>query len=189
MRHLLLLLLFSIGSCEAQTASSQPDNPSVGVVYLLDSATQTLKPLPVEQWKIGHGSVFKAAYGSKHTTAISLDMLGGRSSFRIATDKPEFVFNFASPESATMYVSEENKNTRRFAIETLNVRDNSIANIPGLPVEITQIGPSSYKLVPKSPLHPGEYAITLKAAAPGGGESTQKAKGRKPFQYFTFGVD
>ncbi len=186
MRRLLLFLLFSIGSCEAQTATSQPDIPSVSIVYLSDSATQALKPLPTEQWGVGHSSVFKSAYGRKGTNTIGLDMPGGRSSFRIAADKPEFVFNFASPENATMYVSEGDKKTRRFAIETLNVRDNSIANIAGLPIEITQLGPSSYKLVPKSPLHPGEYAITLKAAAPG---SAPNKKGRRPFQYFTFGID
>jgi hypothetical protein len=124
--------------------------------------------------------------GSTLTNTIGLDMPGGRSSFRIAADKPEFVFNFASPENATMYVSEGDKKTRRFAIETLNVRDNSIANIAGLPIEITELGPSSYKLVPKSPLHPGEYAITLEAAAPG---SAPNKKGRRPFQYFTFGID
>jgi hypothetical protein len=187
MRYFLLLLVFSISRCEAQTAgSSQPittlDIPSAGVIYLLESGT--LKPLPVESFKVGHSSVFKAAYGSKHTNTISLDMPGGRSSFRIATDKPEFVFTFATPENATIYVSEENKNARRFATETLNVRDNSIANIPGLPIDITQLGPSSFKLVPKSPLHPGEYTITLKAAAP-----APNAKGRRPFQYFTFGID
>jgi hypothetical protein len=188
MRHLILLLLFSIGSCEAQTASSQPiDIPSAAVVYLLDSATQALKPLPVEPWKVGHGSAFTAAYGRHHSATISLDMSGGHSSFRIATDKPEFVFNFGSPENATLYVSADNKETRRFALETVNVKDNSIANLPGLAVEVTQLGPSSYKLVPRLPLHPGEYAITLKAAGQANG-STQ-ANGRKPFQYFTFGID
>jgi hypothetical protein len=189
MRCLPSLLLLSIASGEAQSAGSQLDIPSVGVVYLLDSATQSLKPLPVEQWEVGHTSVFKSAYGHKHTNSISLDMTGARSAFRITNDKPEFVFNFASPENATMYASEENKNARRFAIETLNVKDNSIANIPGLPIEISQLGPSSFKLVPKSSLHPGEYTITLKAAAPGGAEPEQKKKGRRPFQYFTFGVD
>jgi hypothetical protein len=189
MRCLPSLLLLSIGGCQAQSAGSQIDIPSAGVVYLLDSATQSLKPLPVEEWKVGHTSAFKAAYGRKHTSAISLDMAGARSVFRITNDKPEFVFNFASPENATMYISEENNNTRRFTIETINVKDNSIANIPGLPVEITQLGPSSFKLVPKSSLRPGEYTITLKAAAPGGEESAQKTKRRRPFQYFTFGID
>jgi hypothetical protein len=36
-----------------------------------------------------------------------------------------------------------------------------IIPVKGLPVELTQFGASSYKLVPASPLTPGEYAITI----------------------------
>jgi hypothetical protein len=43
---------------------------------------------------------------------------------------------------------------------------------PGVPVLITRFGNSSYRLVPQSPLSPGEYAVLLSGS-----------------KTFTFGVD
>jgi hypothetical protein len=180
MCNLILLVVSSLGRGEPQSASSKPlVPPSIGVVYLLDSSNQNLKALSDEAWKAGRSSAWKAAYGRSHTGTISLDVSGGRSSFRIATDKPEFVFTFGSPENAALYVAtEDKKNKRQFAVETVNVNTNRISNLPGISVEITQFGESSYKLAPKSPLHPGEYAILLRGSP--------QAKDKK---IFTFGID
>ncbi len=177
MRRLVILLAFSLGSCGAQTTSSKPvEVPSVGVIYVLDSSNQALKPLPDEAFKGGHSSVFKTAYGKSPMTG-SFDVSGAHSSFRIAAGKPEFVFTFGSPENAILYVSTDSKNERRFASVQIN-RDNSVVNLPGIPVVLTQFGNSSYKLVPASPLHPGEYAIVLRGSP--------QAKDKK---IFTFGID
>ena len=46
--------------------------------------------------------------------------------------------------------------------------------LPSIPAEITKYGESSYKLVPKSPLSPGEYAIDMSTGNP---------------SMFTFGID
>jgi len=177
MRKLVLLLVFSLVDCAAQSAGSKSlEVQSIGVVYFLDSSSQTMKPLPEEMFKIGHSSVFKTAYAGAAMIA-SDDVSGGRSSFRLSTGKPEFVFRFGTPENAKLYVSTQNKNQRRFAAVRVN-KDNSVAILPGIPVEITQFGESSYKMVPQSSLSPGEYSIILAGSA--------QAKSRT---LFTFGID
>ena len=105
MRQLLLLFVFSIGSGgEAQT--TRPiDVPWVGVIYLLDPVTQALKPLPDEMWHI--------RLGLGRIATVSQDVSGERSSFRITTHTPQFVFQFGSPENANLYIS-NNKTKRRF---------------------------------------------------------------------------
>lgn len=107
----------------------------------------------------------------------SLEVAGEHSPFRMAVGKPEFVFTFASPENARLFTSTIEKKNRRFAIDAIN-KDNTMRYFPGVPVDITQFGESSFKLVPKSPLPPGEYAIIL--------EGSPQAKDRR---IFTFGID
>jgi hypothetical protein len=183
MRHLPLFLVFSVCSCGAQTASGQPSAvPSAGVVYLLDSSTRALKPLPDELWKSGHKRQSDGHRGV--VTTGTMDISGLRSSFRTANNKPEFVFAFGSPENATLYVATQDKNQRRFDSVALHEEPGTLKVkasteiIPGMPVEITQFGDGSFKLVPKSPLSPGEYAISLRG-------STEAVAHR----LFTFGID
>jgi hypothetical protein len=179
-RQLLLLFVFSIGSGgEAQT--TRPiDVPWVGVIYLLDPVTQALKPLPDEMWHI--------RLGLGRIATVSQDVSGERSSFRITTHTPQFVFQFGSPENANLYIS-NNKTKRRFPVQAVNNRDNGRANLPGLPVEVTDLGPSTYKMLPKSVLEPGEYAVTLKASAQVRGPSQVEPAKPSPYQLFTFGID
>ncbi len=177
MRISVIFLTFLVGICAAQdTTIKSVDAQPVGVVQLLDSSNQTLKPLPDEAWKVGHSSIFKTAYGKSPMTA-SIDVSGEHSTFRVAAGKPEFVFTFGSPENARLYVSESNKNERRFPSVRVN-KDNSMVKLPGVAVEVTQIGDATYKLVPTSPLPPGEYAIILE-------RSSQASNHR----IFTFGID
>jgi hypothetical protein len=149
----------------AQSAGSMLlDAPSIGVVYLLDSSNQTLKALLDEAW---------TAHASGDTANIEVN--GERSYIRIANDKPEFVFKIGNPENAKLYAfTIDNKNKkeirRRFALvhKVGKARQTS----PGIPVEISKFGGSSYKLVPTPSLRPGEYAILLSGS-----------------KVFTFGID
>jgi hypothetical protein len=149
-----MLLVFSSVGCFAQSADSKPLEPTViGDVFQLDSESQTLKALPVEQWEdvpkktgFAHGGFF-------------IQMSGDRSAYRIkAGTNPEFVFKIGNPESVALYAFSLRKN-RRFAEYAELLSNWGRRPIPGLPVEITQFGLSSFKLVPKSPLAPGEYVI------------------------------
>ena len=177
MRSLVVMLALVVGSCGAQEAIKKPiDVPSVGVVYLLDGQTNSLKTLPDEAFKGGHSSILKSAY-SKAAMVGSLDVSGLRSPFRVPTGRPEFVFNYSSPEQAKLFVSKSGKNERRF--ESVSIaKDNSMTRLPGIAFDLTEYGDSSYKLIPTNPLPPGEYAIVL-AGSP-------QSKDKK---LFTFGVD
>jgi hypothetical protein len=181
MRHLILLLGLLLASAAAQSAPSLSLEPtSTGVPYLLDSSNQVLKPLVEESWKIGHNSVFKAAYAGG-TIAVNYEVSGGHSSFRIANDMPVFVFKFESPENAVLYLSstknDKDTNRRQFVCNRV-YKNNKMELDPGIPIDITQFGESSYKLIPKAPLSPGEYAVMLRG-------STQV----KDHKIFTFGID
>lgn len=169
LRDLVLLLVFSLGVCGAQSMSSkQLDAPLIGVVFQLDSANQTLKPLPDEPWTaLAHGGIIIPKTGG---VAIS----GSHSSFRIASgDKTEFVFKIGNPEHAALYRCTEGKNERQFSLmQFKGALGRNHETDPGVPVLITRFGNSSYRLVPQSPLSPGEYAVLLSGS-----------------KTFTFGVD
>jgi hypothetical protein len=156
-----LLLVLPLGLCKAQTAPAKPVEPTaIGVVYLLDSTSEELKPLPDEQWnQTYHGC-------GSGTECDSIEVLGDRSAFRLGLDeKFEFIFKTGSPEKVSLYqfdliANRPYKKKRRFDFDRgQNVIHKS--PIKGLPTEVSQFGASSYKLVPASPLAPGEYAINL----------------------------
>jgi hypothetical protein len=157
MRHfaLALLLLLPISLCKAQSADAKPVEPkTIGVVYRLDLTSQELKPLLSEPWKQGK----KGCGGTNF--CFTVDLSGDHSAFRLKTgDTFEFVFKAGSPEKVSLYLFKVKKNNRWFDFEKWGQGRNE--PIKGLPVEITQYGTSSYKLVPTSPLTPGEYAITI----------------------------
>jgi hypothetical protein len=158
MRNLILLLVFSLGSCAAQSAGSKSlEAPSIGVVYLLDSSNQTLKPLPDEPWRV-----------QGRNDAGIVEVAGERSYVRIASDKPEFVFKIGNPENAKLYAfnvdakfSVDAKPTNRRWFSLIHKIGRKTETSPGIPVEITRFGESSYKIVPTLSLRPGEYAILL----------------------------
>lgn len=169
MRNLILALLpfLSFVACGAQSSTVKPLEPAViGEVNLLDSSGQALKPLPEEQWK---------AKGKPGWTTVtgSIQISGERSSFRVkASEKIEFVFKTGQPENIRLYPFSLKKNLRYCDLVKLKgVWTKERETLQGIPVEITKFGESSYKLVPKSPLEPGEYGIDLSG------------------KLFTFGID
>ncbi len=156
MRHFALALLFllPVGLCKGQSTDAKVVEPkAIGVVYHFDPAKPELKALPNEPSKQGK----KGCGGTNF--CFTVDLLGDRSSFRLQTsDTVEFVFKTGSPEKVSLYLFKVKKNNRWFDLEKWGQGRNE--PIKGLPVEVTQYCTSSYKLVPTSPLAPGEYAIT-----------------------------
>lgn len=173
MRNLLavLLLIFPLSLCKAQTAPTKPVEPTaIGVVYRLDPTSQELKPLPDEPWE----GVANCKHDFGNLIYIfCIELSGNHSSFRLkAGDKVEFVFKTGSPEKVSLYPVYLKKKVRRF--DTARCRmacSASSTPIKGLPAEVSQFGERSYKLTPASPLAPGEYVIMIAGEA------------------FTFGVD
>jgi hypothetical protein len=162
-----LLLTLSLGACSAQSATIKPPEPAaIGEVNLLDSSSQTLKPLPRETWKAKGRPGWRTATGS-------IEITGEGSAFRMsASEKPEFVFKTGTPEAVKLYIFVQKKGARSSDLVKIKAgwtQERDYA--PGIPVEITKFGESSYKLVPRSPLAPGEYGIDLSGGL------------------FTFGVD
>jgi hypothetical protein len=72
----------------------------------------------------------------------------------------EFAFTTGSPEKVSLFRFEVKKNKRQFQTMMLN-RTSGGQLIKGIAVEVSKFGESSYKLVPASPLAPGEYTITI----------------------------
>jgi hypothetical protein len=163
---LMMSVVASFAVCFAQISDNKPAEPRViGDVFLLDSASQTLKPLPAEKWE----DVLKKT-GFSHG-GFFVQMSGESSSFRIkAGTNPEFVFKIGKPESVALYAFSIKKN-KRFVEYSELLTNMGTRPIPGLPAEITQFGQSSFKLVPKSALAPGEYLISTES------------------KMFTFGID
>ena len=152
MRKLLvaLLLVPSIGVCKAKTAPTKPVEPTaIGIVYRLDPTSQELKRLPDEQWK-------KNYRFSVTVNFEDVEVKGVSSTFRIkASESIEFIFKTGSPEKVSLYRFVQKGKRRYFDV------GQGSKPIKGLSIEVSQFGASSYKLVPISPLTPGEYAIII----------------------------
>jgi hypothetical protein len=148
-----LMLVLPLGLCKAQSAPAKPVEPTaIGVVYLLDPTSQELKKLPDENWKAEAHSGFS-------TYVRSVAVKGAGSSFRIkANEDIEFVFKTGSPEKVSLYRFVQKGIKRYFDFSKGLAQPEPIK---GLSVEVSQFGASSYKLVPASPLTPGEYAIII----------------------------
>jgi hypothetical protein len=152
-------------------ATDKPHEPDVlGVVFYLDSAAQTITPLPREYWSsVATGRTTGFASGS----AIgSLQFPGSHSSFRVhAIDKTEFVFNLADPSHVQLFSCRENLEKRVRIIDTVSVTKSgafhpTFTNTPiaGIDIQIVRYGASSYKLIAKD-LAAGEYMILTGSAA------------------------
>jgi len=151
---LVLMLTASQSNSSGQSTNSKPVEPeALGVVFLLDSSNQVLKPLADEVWK-AHGNM-----GFTKATGV-VEVAGEHSTFRIAANnKFEFVFKVEHPENVKLYRSLQKKNQRQFELVKIANSGRTREPIQGIPVEITKYGESSFKLAPQSPLAPGEYAI------------------------------
>ncbi len=166
MRNLIvaLLLILPLGLCKAQTAPAKPVEPTaIGIVYRLDPTSQEFKKLPDEQWAEKNGN--------RDPRKVFVEVKGEQSTYRIkAGEVSEFVFKTGSPEKVSLYLFDRKKNKREVQTMKLDVRGGGQL-IKGLPVEVSQFGESSFKLVPASPLTAGEYVIMIAGEA------------------YTFGVD
>jgi hypothetical protein len=151
---LLAVIAFSLALCFGQATDTKPAEPTaIGEIFQLDGVSQTLKPLPSEQWVdvpkrtgFAHGGFF-------------IQMEGDHSPYRIkAGTNSEFVFKVSNPEGVALYAFTLKKKKRLVEYEEL-LNNWGKRPIPGIPAEISQFGQSSFKLVPKSALAPGEYVI------------------------------
>lgn len=149
-------LVVSFAVCLAQSPDTKPTEPTViGDVFVLDTESQTLKPLPAETWEdvpkktsFGHGGFF-------------VQISGDHSPYRIkAGTNPEFVFKTGKPEDVSLYLFTLKKN-KRFTEYAELLANYGTRPIPGLAAEISQFGQSSFKLIPKTALAPGEYVIQM----------------------------
>ncbi len=152
----LAVLLFV---CVAIGQDKPPEPESIGVIYHLDPATQTLKRLPTEDYK-------------KHrvngmTITDNVVVSGTGSSFHIATnDKAAFIFKVFKDEQAggvflfrfTADGKKHDGQNREYELGRWHRGDYTPNR--GLAVNVTKFGESAYKLVPETPLDPGEYALT-----------------------------
>lgn len=140
----------------AQTvAVKTPEPESIGAFFYLDSATQTLKRLPQEEFNRHSG-------GFAHVVQ-SVRVSGETSSLHIpASDKTTFVFKVFKDEQAAgakLFQFNVKGSEREYELGKWKRKD--YAPNVGLPVNVAKFGESSYKLTPETPLSPGEYALTL----------------------------
>lgn len=162
-----ILIALSLGSSCAQAPANNPLEPAtIGDVFLLDSSSQALKALPSEPWK----AVGKPGWS---TATGSIQVSGESSPFRVkAGDTTDLVFRVGNPDAVRLYQFTVKKHTSEF--ELVKVKGGfhqQRQTLDSIPADITKFGESSFQLIPKSPLGPGEYAID--------------ASGRM----FTFGID
>ena len=153
---LAVMISLSLVICAAQTAADKPVEPeSIGAFYYLDSASQTLKRLPQEEFKKHTGGFGKIV--------TSVKVAGEASSFHIAaTDKATFVFKVFKDEQAAgakLYQFEIKGAERSYDLGKWSHRDYTPNT--GLQVDVAKFGESSYKVTASTPLGPGEYALTL----------------------------
>ena len=146
----------SLVVCAAQTATDKPAEPdSIGVFFYLDSATQTLKRLPRED--------FKKHTGGFGSITQSVRVAGDASSFHLANDsKTTFVFKvFKDEEAAHIKLFQFNVkgSEREYDLGKWKRRD--FTPNEGVTINVSKFGESSYKLTPETSLAPGEYALTL----------------------------
>lgn len=150
------MIALSLIICAAQTASDKvPEPDSIGVFFYLDSATQTLKRLPTEEFK-RHSGGFAAV-------TQSVRVSGDASSFHLSgSDKAAFVFKVFKDEEAAkakLFQFSVKGSEREYDLGKWKRRD--FTPNTGLAVDVAKFGASSYKLTPETPLSPGEYALTL----------------------------
>ena len=128
-------------------------------IFLLDSAKQTLKQLPLEPWKRETKS---SRSGIKYIIVIS----GKRSQFRISPDEQiAFVYRpfptaQTNVEHIQLYAMDSGGKDRTFV--TRAVKGRSDEQNPSIPLDVVKSGTSSYKLTPPgSHLGSGEYCMGM----------------------------
>jgi hypothetical protein len=129
------------------------DAPTIGVVYLWEPGSHTLRPLPDDPW----GARPRSDSGT-------IEIAGDRSGIRTANPNPTFVYRIGYPGNVHLYalaVDRKDKKGLKRWFSQVHAVGNTKETSPGLPVSIRKSGRSSYELTPKHPLEPGEYAVLL----------------------------
>ena len=139
-----------------QSASAKQVEPeSIGVFYYFDSASQTLKRLPQEE--------FKKHTGGFASVTQSIRVAGDASAFHCAgSDKTVFVFKVFKDEEASrakLFQFDVKGSEREYELGKWKRRD--FTPNAGLSIDVAKFGEGSFKLTPEKPLSPGEYALTL----------------------------
>jgi len=163
-------ITLSLGIGVGQTVPSIPPEPElVAVFYYLDPASQELKKVTVESWR-AHGY-----------SEGSIDVPGTGSPFRVANDRPEFIFQVTHPERAKLFRLTVTVKSRHLRFEPVKANNGSKDSDPGIPVIISKFGNSSFKLTPQAPLEAGEYVLFI-------GEATLHSQNPDRPRLFTFAV-
>jgi hypothetical protein len=161
-----MAVALSLNVGAGQTVSGKPREPElVAVFFYLDPASQELKRVPAENW-MAHGF-----------SDGSIIVSGTGSPLNVANNRPEFIFQVAHPEYAKVFQFVVNAKKKQRQFELVKTKNRSRDSDPGMPVDITRYGDSSYRLTPQTPLENGEYALFI-------GESTLRLGSR----LFTFSV-
>jgi hypothetical protein len=154
----------ALPAAPSQASTLPTDAPTIGAVYFLDIPNQILRPLLDESWT-----------ARKFGDSGMIEVAGQHSAFRVTEDRPAFVYKIGNPQNAQIYAlaadtQDKKKVQRWFSLVHRAGRTEQVS--PGIPADITKFGESSFKVVPRQSLPPGEYTVFL---------SGSKA--------FTFGVD
>jgi hypothetical protein len=134
--------------------------PTVGDIYYIDSASQSLKLLTTE---IGTDKMKSGGHFASGKVIFYVFVKGEHSSFRIkSTDKMEFAFSLGKPESVELYKAVIHCKQRETDYEQAKGVGYTLGErtpIPGLSIAVSKLGQGSYKFTPRQPLEPGEYFI------------------------------
>jgi hypothetical protein len=154
--HLTVIVGILSGICAGQSATVKPPEPdAIGVFFYLDPATQMLKRLPNEE--------FRRHSGGFASVTTSIKVSREASSFQIQSNpNATFVFKVFKEEAAAgakLFHFDVKGSEREYELGKWKRRD--YTPNPGLPVNVSKFGDSSFKLSSETPLEPGEYALTL----------------------------
>jgi len=132
-----------------------PEPDAIGVFFYLDPANQMLKRLPNEE--------FRRHTGGFASVTTTIRVSGDTSPFQIQSNPNiTFVFKVFKEEAAAgakLFHFDVKGSGREYDLGKWKRRD--YTPNPGLPVNISKFGDSSFKLSSETPLEPGEYALTL----------------------------
>ena len=150
----IICILSSI--CVGQGAiAKSPEPDAIGVFFYLDPATQMLKRLPNEE--------FRRHTGGFASVTTTIRVSGDASPFSIQSNPNiAFVFKVFKEEAAAgakLFRFDVKGSEREYDLGKWKRRD--YTPNPGIPVNVSKFGNSSFKLSSEAPLEPGEYALTL----------------------------
>ena len=154
--HLTAVVGVLSGICAGQSVMGKlPEPDAIGVFFYLDPATQTLKRLPNEE--------FRRHSGGFSSVTTSIKVSGNASPFQVGPNTDiTFVFKVFKEEAAAgakLFHFDVKGSDREYELGKWKRRD--YTPNPGLPVNVSKFGDSSFKLSSATPLEPGEYALTL----------------------------